>query len=66
VTDSAVTVDVGLVRHQPVGYRLVVSIEAELPGVPDEVSRQLIATAHQVCPYSAAIEGNVEVALSLT
>ncbi len=65
VTDSAVTVDVGLVRHEPVGYRLRVAIEAELPGVPQDAARELLAAAHQVCPYSAAISGNVEVALSL-
>jgi lipoyl-dependent peroxiredoxin len=65
LSDSAVTIDVGLVRHQPVGYRLQVAIEAELPGVPAQAGRQLLASAHQVCPYSAAIDGNVEVALSL-
>ena len=65
VTDSAVTVDVGLVRRGPVGYRLRVAIEAELPGVPAEQAGQLLDAAHQVCPYSAAIAGNVEVALTL-
>jgi lipoyl-dependent peroxiredoxin len=65
LTDSAVTVDVGLVQRVPVGYRLQVAIEAELPGVPEEQARHLLATAHQVCPYSAAIEGNVEVTLAL-
>lgn len=65
LADSAVTVDVGLVRRDPVGYRLQVAIEAELPGVPEEQARQLLAAAHQVCPYSAAIEGNVEVTLAL-
>lgn len=65
VTDSAVTVDVGLVRHEPVGYRLQVAIEAELPGVPADAAEQLLAAAHQVCPYSAAISGNVEVTLAL-
>lgn len=65
LTDSAVTVDVGLVQRVPVGYRLQVAIEAELPGVPEEQAHHLLATAHQVCPYSAAIEGNVEVTLAL-
>jgi lipoyl-dependent peroxiredoxin len=65
LTDSAVTVDVGLVQRVPIGYRLQVAIEAELPGVPEEQARHLLATAHQVCPYSAAIEGNVEVTLAL-
>jgi Ohr subfamily peroxiredoxin len=63
--DSAVTVDVGLVRREPVGYRLQVAIEAELPGVPAAQADQLLAGAHQVCPYSAAIAGNVDVTLTL-
>jgi Ohr subfamily peroxiredoxin len=64
LTDSAVTVEVGLVRRAPVGYGLQVAIEAELPGVGTEQGRQLLDAAHQVCPYSAAIAGNVEVALT--
>jgi lipoyl-dependent peroxiredoxin len=64
LTDSAVTVDVGLVQA-PVGYGLTVAIEAELPAVPADQAHQLLVAAHQVCPYSAAIRGNVEVALSL-
>jgi lipoyl-dependent peroxiredoxin len=64
LTDSAVTVDVGLVRAT-VGYGLTVAVEAELPGVPADQAHQLLVAAHQVCPYSAAIRGNVEVALSV-
>src|SRR5947199_9113621 len=33
LTDSAVTVEVGLVKREPVGFNLQVAIEAELPGV---------------------------------
>src|SRR5881394_1888935 len=64
VEDSAVTAEVGLVKHG-VGYGLQVGIEVELPGLDEAQARQLIETAHQVCPYSAAIRGNVEVQLSL-
>ena len=64
LTDSAVTVDVGLLRV-PVGYQLTVAVEAELPHVPADQAHQLLVAAHQVCPYSAAIRGNVEVALAV-
>ncbi|OLB73860.1 MAG: organic hydroperoxide resistance protein [Actinobacteria bacterium 13_2_20CM_2_71_6] len=64
LTDSAVTVDVGLVKRGP-GFGLQVAIEAELPGVEPEQARALLDTAHQVCPYSAAIQGNVEVSVTL-
>jgi Ohr subfamily peroxiredoxin len=65
LADTAVTAEVGLVKRQPRGYGLQVAIEAELPGVPVEQAEQLIAAAHEVCPYSAAVTGNVEVALSI-
>lgn len=66
LADSAVTVDVGLVRRDySIGYRLQVAIEAELPGIPAVQADQLLAGAHQVCPYSAAIAGNVDVRLTL-
>jgi Ohr subfamily peroxiredoxin len=65
LADSAVTVEVGLVRRAPVGYRLRVAIEAELPGLDHGPAGELLAAAHQVCPYSAAIAGNVDVQLTL-
>jgi Ohr subfamily peroxiredoxin len=62
--DSAVTVEIGLVRRDP-GLVLQAVIEAELPGVEPPVAEQLLAAAHQVCPYSNAIRGNVEVRVAL-
>ncbi len=66
LADTAVTVEVGLVRREPRGFGLRVAIEAELPGVPAEQAEQLVAAAHEVCPYSAAVRGNVEVALTIS
>jgi lipoyl-dependent peroxiredoxin len=65
LADSAITVEVGLVRREPRGFGLRVAIEAELPGVPAEQAEQLVAAAHEVCPYSAAVRGNVDVALTI-
>src|SRR2546423_15341378 len=64
VEDSAVTAEVGLVK-QGIGFVLQVAVEVELPGVDDAVAKQLVDTAHQVCPYSAAIRGNVDVQVSV-
>jgi Ohr subfamily peroxiredoxin len=61
---SAVTAEVGLVRQGP-GYVLQVAIEAELPGVEAPVAEQLLAAAHQVCPYSHATRGNIDVQVTL-
>ena len=60
LVDSAVTVEIGLVKRGQ-GYGLQAAIEVELPGVDPAQAQQLVDAAHQVCPYSAAIQGNVEV-----
>src|SRR4051812_13922540 len=65
VTESAVTVRVGIGADGKGGFGLTVEIVAEIDGVDPEVARDLLERAHQVCPYSNATRGNVDVALSL-
>lgn len=62
VSDSAVTARVGIGPSE-VGFGLEIELEAELPGVERSVAEDLVAQAHQVCPYSNATRGNVEVTL---
>jgi Ohr subfamily peroxiredoxin len=64
LVDTAVTVEIGLVKRGQ-GFGLQAAIEAELPGVDPAQARQLVDAAHQVCPYSAAIRGNVEVRMAV-
>jgi Ohr subfamily peroxiredoxin len=65
LTDTAITIDVGVGRNEQGGYGLKAAIEAEINGVDSEVARQLLDAAHQLCPYSNATRGNIEVELSL-
>lgn len=65
VSESAITVRVGIGADDKGGFGLAVEIEAELPGVDSETARALLEKAHQVCPYSNATRGNVEVVLTL-
>ncbi|MGH9139001.1 MAG: organic hydroperoxide resistance protein [Acidimicrobiales bacterium] len=65
VSESAITVRVGI-GPDDAGFGLTVAIEAELPGLDRDQAQQLLDTAHQVCPYSKATRGNVDVDLSLT
>ncbi len=65
VSESAITARVGLGPDDKGGFGLTVELEAELPGIPAEDARKLLDQAHQVCPYSNATRGNVEVTLSL-
>jgi lipoyl-dependent peroxiredoxin len=66
VSGSAVTVRVGLGSNDRGGFGLEVEIEAELPDLDRAEARALLEAAHEVCPYSNATRGNVEVTLSLT
>ncbi|MEZ0165397.1 organic hydroperoxide resistance protein [Kineococcus sp. LSe6-4] len=59
VTDSAVSVTVGVTGGLSQGIDLAVTIEAQLPGVDEQVARGLLDAAHQTCPYSRATRGNV-------
>ncbi|GHF26240.1 MULTISPECIES: organic hydroperoxide resistance protein [Streptomyces] len=63
VSDAAVTAEVGIGKEGE-GFGLKVTLRVELPDtVDEETGRKLVETAHQVCPYSNATRGNVEVTL---
>jgi Ohr subfamily peroxiredoxin len=65
VTDSAITAKVGIGPNDAGGFGLAVTLEAELPDVDPDVARDLVAKAHEVCPYSNATRGNIEVTLTV-
>jgi lipoyl-dependent peroxiredoxin len=65
LTDTAVTADVGIGANGQGGFGLTVTIEAELPSLDEATGRDLLQKAHQVCPYSNATRGNVDVTLTL-
>jgi lipoyl-dependent peroxiredoxin len=64
VHDSTVTAEVGLGRAGE-NLRLGVTLVVELPDVEHEVATRLVAAAHQVCPYSNATRGNIDVELKV-
>lgn len=47
------------------GFGLRVELAVSLPGLERGFAQDLVAAAHQVCPYSNATRGNIEVALTL-
>lgn len=47
------------------GYNLDVSMAVTIPGMDRAEAEELVHDAHQVCPYSNATRGNVDVALSV-
>lgn len=46
-------------------YFLRARLNVNLPGVDRDVALRLINTAHQTCPYSKAVRGNIDVVLNL-
>jgi Ohr subfamily peroxiredoxin len=63
VSDSAVTAEVGIGPNGAGGYGLSVALQVELSGVDQGTADAIVAAAHQVCPYSNATRGNIEVSL---
>jgi Ohr subfamily peroxiredoxin len=47
------------------GFGLAVTLVGALPTLDPEQGQQLMEAAHQVCPYSRATRGNIEVTLEL-
>ena len=47
------------------GYFLQARLNVSLPGVEREVAQALVDAAHQTCPYSKAIRGNVDAVITL-
>lgn len=64
LTGSTVTGQVGLAT-QEVGFKLEVALEVETQGLGQADAEALVAAAHQVCPYSNATRGNVDVAITV-
>ena len=66
VSDSAVGARVSLGQIDNGDFGLAVELEVTLPHVDPDTARQLTERAHQVCPYSNATRGNIDVKLVVT
>jgi Ohr subfamily peroxiredoxin len=64
-SDSTVTAEVSFGPSEDGGFGLAVELQVNIPGVEPEKTRQLIEAAHQVCPYSKATRGNINVTLTV-
>jgi lipoyl-dependent peroxiredoxin len=61
---STVEADVTIGTIPGGGYGLAVAIKVSIPGVEAETVHALAEAAHQVCPYSNATRGNIDVTVS--
>jgi Ohr subfamily peroxiredoxin len=63
--DASVTSTVGIGPRSAGGFGLDIELDISLPGVPRADAEALVEKAHQVCPYSNATRGNVDVRLKI-
>ncbi len=56
---------VGIGPNDAGGFGLVVDIEAKVTGLSPEDAEKVVAAGHKACPYSNAIQGNVEVSIKV-
>ncbi len=47
------------------GYKLAAELKVEMPNSERETSEQVVSQAHQLCPYSKAIAGNIDVKVAV-
>ncbi|MHA7208660.1 organic hydroperoxide resistance protein [Arthrobacter sp. MDT1-65] len=66
ISDTAVTAEVSIAPVDGGGFQLAVALHAEIGGVDQETADALVEQAHQVCPYSNATRGNIEVTVDAT
>jgi Ohr subfamily peroxiredoxin len=63
--DTSVTATVGIGPRSEGGFGITAALEIALPGVERSAAESLVEKAHQVCPYSNATRGNVDVGLTV-
>lgn len=52
-------------RHGDDGFSLAARLTVKVPGLAEDVARQIIEAAHRTCPYSKAIKGNIDAIVTL-
>ncbi|GJD47341.1 Organic hydroperoxide resistance protein OhrB [Methylobacterium crusticola] len=63
--DTTVTAQVGIGPRSEGGFGITANLTIALPGLERATAESLVQKAHQVCPYSNATRGNVDVGLEI-
>jgi Ohr subfamily peroxiredoxin len=58
-------VSIGPMTGKPGAFGIAVSMAVSVPGMDRAAAEALVAAAHQVCPYSNATRGNIDVSLTV-
>lgn len=62
--DLSIAADVGI-GPIPAGFGIQATLNISLPGMDRAAAQALVNAAHQVCPYSNATRGNIDVTLNI-
>jgi Ohr subfamily peroxiredoxin len=62
--DTSINATVGI-GQIPQGFGIEVQLEVHIPGMEITAAQALVDKAHQVCPYSNATRGNIEVTITV-
>ena len=63
--DTTVTAEIGFGPRAEGGYGITADLTISMPGVDKADAEKLVHAAHEVCPYSNATRGNVDVGLTV-
>ena|SRR6516225_8002140 len=64
-SSSSVKATVGLYPDGNGGFKLSVALAVTIPGIENSLAKELVEKAHEVCPYSNAVRGNIDVKLDI-
>ena len=62
---NTATVAIGPMSGKPGAFGIAVTMKISIPGMERSAAEALVKAAHEVCPYSNATRGNIDVALSV-
>ncbi|WP_446692641.1 organic hydroperoxide resistance protein, partial [Rhodospirillum rubrum] len=65
LASTTVTAEVGIGPRADKGFSLEVALDITLGGVDQATAEDVVAEAHEVCPYSHATRGNIPVTLQV-
>ena len=63
--EATVSAEIGFGPRSEGGYGITADLTISMPGVERASAEKLVAAAHEVCPYSNATRGNLDVGLTI-
>ena len=63
--DTSIDATVGI-GQIPAGFGIEVQMAVKVPGMDQAAAQAIVDKAHQVCPYSNATRGNIDVTFTVT